>query len=68
MILINLWLNDNELDGEVPSSIQNLTATANLLLIGNGCFTAEGPTSAFLDVRSPGWDDVCFVLPRSPRA
>lgn len=58
-----LILNDNELSGDV-SALGNLSDTIRgeqfFNISGNGCFTADLETAAFLATVDPDWEDGCF--------
>ncbi len=53
---IVLWLEGNELAGEIPTEIMNLTFGHLFLRLEQNCLTATDPALvAFLDDANPNW-------------
>ena len=53
----SLYLSGNDLTGEIPEELMNLTNLSFLNICYNHLYTSDPALRAFLDSLQPGWDN-----------
>ncbi|NIM16943.1 MAG: hypothetical protein GTO45_33665 [Candidatus Aminicenantes bacterium] len=69
--LSNLWafsLYSNQLTGNIPSSLINLDRLNSANIDYNGLYTDNATLRAFLDSKSPGWENTQTIAPSNVSA
>jgi len=65
--LTSLWLQNNQLSGEIPASFTNLTSLSSLDIGYNGLSAVDAAVRTFLNSKDPDWANTQTVAPSNLR-